>query len=144
MKKFSSSVLISFILFAVTTFGGFAQLRDSSNTAEISVWASKWSKVRGIVHYSDWMEFKAKTIDILPGFSPAPQSSFSRYGSNPDLKRKATGFFYVEKISNRWWIIDPEGYAGINAGVNGVRPGKSDRNINALQTGLHLKTLYLY
>ncbi len=32
-----------------------------------------------------------------------------RYGGYASGRRKATGFFRVEKISDRWWFVDPEG-----------------------------------
>ncbi|MFS4454976.1 beta-galactosidase [Maribacter sp. 2304DJ31-5] len=36
-------------------------------------------------------------------------------------KRKATGHFRVEKIDDKWWIIDPNGYLFWSHGVTGVR-----------------------
>ena len=33
----------------------------------------------------------------------------------------ATGFFRVEKIRDRWWLITPEGHPFYSAGVNGIR-----------------------
>jgi hypothetical protein len=132
MRKSISAFLVVCILLTASSFSVLAQTTDTGNDSGISVWASKWSKVKGVVHYSDWMEFKGKTTDILPGFNPVAEDNLTKYGSNPDIRRKATGFFYTEKIGDRWWIVDPEGFAGINAGVNGVRPGKSERNITAL------------
>jgi hypothetical protein len=44
----------------------------------------------------------------------------SRYGGFAGPKRKATGFFRVEKIDGRWWFIDPEGCRFWSAGVNGA------------------------
>ena len=43
-----------------------------------------------------------------------------RYGGFPDSKRKATGYFRVEKIDDRWWLVDPEGCRFWSAGVNGA------------------------
>src|SRR4029079_10518676 len=44
----------------------------------------------------------------------------SRYGGFAGPKRKATGFFRVEKLDGRWWFIDPEGARFWSTGVNGA------------------------
>jgi hypothetical protein len=44
----------------------------------------------------------------------------SRYGGFAGPRRKATGFFRVEKIDGRWWFIDPEGARFWSTGVNGA------------------------
>jgi hypothetical protein len=43
-----------------------------------------------------------------------------RYGGFTPGKRKATGFFRVEKIGERWWFVDPEGCRFYSTGVNGA------------------------
>ncbi|HEU4781225.1 MAG TPA: hypothetical protein VFS58_15190, partial [Steroidobacteraceae bacterium] len=43
-----------------------------------------------------------------------------RYGGYAAGRRKATGFFRVEKINDRWWFIDPEGCRFYSTGVNGA------------------------
>jgi hypothetical protein len=48
----------------------------------------------------------------------APQGC--RYGGYPSGKRKATGFFRVEKLGERWWFIDPEGCRFYSTAVNGA------------------------
>jgi hypothetical protein len=44
------------------------------------------------------------------GFAPAKN----------ERRRKATGFFRVEEIDGRWWLIDPQGCRFWSAGVNGA------------------------
>lgn len=44
------------------------------------------------------------------GFAPAKN----------EPRRKATGFFRVEEIEGRWWLIDPQGCRFWSAGVNGA------------------------
>jgi len=44
----------------------------------------------------------------------------SRYGGFAGPRRKATGFFRVERIDGRWWFIDPEGCRFWSLGVNGA------------------------
>ncbi|HEV7609389.1 MAG TPA: hypothetical protein VGO61_18765 [Steroidobacteraceae bacterium] len=43
-----------------------------------------------------------------------------RYGGFATNRRKATGFFRVEKVNDRWWLVDPEGCRFFSAGVNGA------------------------
>jgi hypothetical protein len=43
-----------------------------------------------------------------------------RYGGYATGRRRATGFFRVEKINDRWWLIDPEGCRFYSTGVNGA------------------------
>jgi hypothetical protein len=94
--------------------------------------ARVWSKVDGVVHYSGWKKYTTRTLDDLPGLTLIERPAMTKYGSHFTVREKATGFFYVKKIRDRWWIIDPEGYAGIHAAVNGVRPGPSVRNEKAM------------
>ncbi len=46
----------------------------------------------------------------------------SKYGGFMDKKLKATGFFRVEKIADRWWFVDPEGYLFFSTGSTGINP----------------------
>ncbi len=43
-----------------------------------------------------------------------------RYGGFEGERRRASGFFRVEKIDNRWWFVDPAGCRFWSAGVNGA------------------------
>jgi hypothetical protein len=43
-----------------------------------------------------------------------------RYGGFETGRRKASGYFRVEQIGERWWFIDPEGCRFYSAGVNGA------------------------
>ncbi|MBM3493772.1 MAG: hypothetical protein FJX72_05540 [Armatimonadetes bacterium] len=36
------------------------------------------------------------------------------------IRRKATGFFRVEKVGERWWVVDPRGYAFYVVGTDHV------------------------
>jgi len=44
----------------------------------------------------------------------------SQYGGITSKKYKATGFFRTDKIDDRWWFIDPEGYPFLSIGVDCV------------------------
>ena len=46
----------------------------------------------------------------------------SRYGGYKDgPKLKATGFFRVQKVEDKWWMVDPEGYLFFSHGPANVR-----------------------
>jgi hypothetical protein len=45
------------------------------------------------------------------------ESGYSKYGGYLKTQHKATGFFRVEKIDNRWWFIDPEGHQFFSNGI---------------------------
>jgi len=104
------------------------------NQGTLTVDAKKWSKNNGKVSYSEWTKYKAITVDLLPGFKPAQEAKFSRYGGDAEHRVKATGYFYTTKIENKSWIVDPDGYVCWHIGVSGVRPGNSERNEKALNT----------
>jgi len=79
-----------------------------------------------------WDTYTAKTIDRLPGFEYTDDPKTGTYGGYTSTKYNATGFFRVEKLGDRWWIIDPEGYPFIHKGVAVYKPGSSDNQKAAL------------
>lgn len=101
-------------------------------TGNVKVEAKQWSKVDGVVHYTDWKPFYAMSIADLKGYNVVSDIPQTLYGSDPDKKFKATGFFHTTRVEGRWWIVDPEGHAACNVAVNGVRPGTSARNEKSL------------
>jgi hypothetical protein len=74
-------------------------------------WPGKARSYPELIH--EW----AKEDRMLVPKSTVPAC---RYGGYAAGRRKATGFFRVEKISNRWWFIDPEGCRFYSTGVNGA------------------------
>jgi len=46
----------------------------------------------------------------------------SPYGGFANTQARATGFFRVEKVDGRWWLISPDGHLFYSAGVNVVSP----------------------
>ncbi|WP_276380927.1 hypothetical protein [Flavobacterium sp. H4147] len=72
-----------------------------------------------------WVAYDAKTIDKLPGFKTKKSEPTSIYGGFKVWKKEATGFFRTEKVDNRWWIIDPEGYPFIYKGIAVFNAGHS-------------------
>ena len=64
------------------------------------------------------------TANLAGELASAGKSSFpsdwSKYGGWKKLRFKPSGFFRVEKTPERWWLVDPEGFAFFSAGVDGV------------------------
>ncbi len=66
-----------------------------------------------------WGTQRAQLVSLIPGYNSVTDGSddFTRYGTYKYLRTDSTGFFYAKKIDGRWWMIDPDGYAGINMAV---------------------------
>lgn len=74
-----------------------------------------------------WANYEAQTVASLPGFKQRSEPAVSQYGGWKTWKTNATGFFRTEKVKDRWWIIDPEGYPYIHKAVVALNPGKSEK-----------------
>ena len=82
----------------------------------------------------EWKSYEAKTVDRLPGFNcrkSDPRQSV--YGGWMVDRQEATGFFRTQKIGDRWWLIDPEGWPYIHKAVAVFTTGGSDRQKKALE-----------
>ena len=67
--------------------------------------------------------FKARqtrTLDAFPSLAKVPPVELTRYGGLAAERQKATGHFRVEKLGDRWWMIDPEGGRFVFKGVCGL------------------------
>ncbi len=49
--------------------------------------------------------------------------NYAKFGGYKQQQVKATGFFRTERIGDRWWFVDPEGYLFLSVGVDCVSPG---------------------
>ena len=73
-----------------------------------------------------WREYPTRTLEHLTGFRPADRPiPLSAYGGRADRKQKAIGFFRVQNVHGRWWLVDPEGCLFLHVGVVSVRPNLS-------------------
>lgn len=65
----------------------------------------------------EWFEFDAHLVE----HALAPDTNLSKYGGwKEKSRRKATGYFRVEKVGDRWWAVDPDGYLFLHKAVNSV------------------------
>ncbi len=74
---------------------------------------------------SIWITYQAKTVDNLSDFTKNSDPEYSSFGGWKIWKKEATGFYRTEKVNDRWWIIDPEGYPFIHRAVVAFTPSKS-------------------
>ncbi len=67
-------------------------------------------------YYGGWGTNRTKLVSKIPGFTSKTDGSddYTRYGTYKYLRTDSTGYFYAKKIDGRWWMVDPDGYAGIN------------------------------
>jgi len=76
--------------------------------------------------HADWPDKARSATDLVRDWSAEQRMLVPRtvqpcrFGGFADGKRKYTGFFRVEKIGDRWWLVDPEGCRFWSAGVNGA------------------------
>lgn len=83
----------------------------------------------GTRSYKDYKPFKTRSLNHLADFEKGKKQNLNKYGGNLEKPiHKATGFYRVEKIKNRWWGIDPMGCPYFNIALNSVNIGKSERN----------------
>lgn len=50
---------------------------------------------------------------------------WSRYGGWKKKRFRATGFFRTHNDGTRWWLVDPQGYAFLSAGIDCIRSNTS-------------------
>ncbi|MFO7958121.1 MAG: hypothetical protein R6X33_13615 [Candidatus Brocadiia bacterium] len=94
--------------------------------------------VRAFIKCGDSFEVEAedhptRLVRDLDGFDAGQTPDLSRYGGWKSEPLEATGYFRTEKIDDRWWLVDPQGYRFLHIAVNGVNPGNSDRMQAALK-----------
>jgi len=51
--------------------------------------------------------------------------NYSKYGGWKNKKFEATGFFRTHHDGNRWWMVDPDGYAFVSVGIDCIRASAS-------------------
>lgn len=84
---------------------------------------------------SAYSAYQTRTLCQLPDFyENAPNIRTNIYGSRIDKKTTATGFYRVEQIDGRWWVVDPDGYLSICRAVNAVSQGTGTTSKNTFTT----------
>ena len=77
----------------------------------------------------------AETGDLHANPGPADFNVYGGWANGPQLT--ATGYFRVEKIGNRWWLVDPAGRLFFSHGITGVSdPDRLGGAAAAVKTGI--------
>lgn len=123
MKKLFIPLICIYILPGASVWAQQSGNYQSENVAS----KTRSRDASGSPVFSDWKSFETRLVANIKDFKPVP-TKLNKYGSSKDIRSDKTGFFRTEKINGRWWVIDPEGCAGINIAVNTVSTGNSERN----------------
>jgi len=67
-----------------------------------------------------WVATPVETVADVPGFTPVAEVELSRYGGWLAKRFEAAGFFRTHHDGQRWWLVDPDGYAFLTVGVCSV------------------------
>ncbi|QDU89564.1 hypothetical protein Pla175_29560 [Pirellulimonas nuda] len=59
-----------------------------------------------------------EAFDLAANPSPGDLNQYGGWLAGPQLD--ATGFFRVEKVADKWWLVDPEGRLFFSNGITGV------------------------
>ena len=62
---------------------------------------------------------KAEEKDLAANPAPTDRNKYGGWTAGPKLK--ATGFFRVQKLKNKWWLVDPQGRLFWSHGIDCVR-----------------------
>ncbi len=81
-----------------------------------------------------WTPRATTTMQHLSGFRPGQSGiETSQYGGRKDRRVEASGFFHIDKLEDRWWLVDPEGYLWYSVGCCSVRSNQTARGETALK-----------
>jgi len=84
--------------------------------------------------YNDYKPFKTRTVENLAAYhAPKKLPVLNKYGGDTNFQEKATGFFHVKKINDRWWGIDPLGNRYVNVALNSITSEGSEGTQKALK-----------
>ncbi len=126
-NKFKHSLLpvALLLIFVFTVVRMVAQ--DKSGSSTMSIRAQ-------VKPDKPWIEYPTRILKNLPLFDtilvdPSP----CRYGGVPQVKAKATGYFSIQKVDDRWWFIDPDGCRFYTKAVVSVSIGKSKTAESAMK-----------
>jgi len=81
-------------------------------------------------------EIKAKDrptrlVEDVLGFRPSNEAAaLGRFGGLAGKTLKASGFFRVERVGPRWWMIDPEGHPYFNIAATSVSVAQTSNTLS--------------
>lgn len=69
-----------------------------------------------------WKARETRTLRAYEDLQPLSVDQLTRFGGLREDSQTGTGFFRVEKIGKRWWMIDPDGGRFLFVGVCSLKP----------------------
>ena len=117
------------------TLAAHAQTPTDSTEYSLRVAAKKTinnSQTNGKAGFSEYQNYPTRTLAQLKNFRLGAVK-LSKYGGRLDQRTTATGFFYVKKLDERWWAIDPDGYYYLHNALNDLQPNHAARGQQALR-----------
>ncbi len=83
----------------------------------------QWKKKEwpGKTHSEDEMIERVKKMESEITNATFPEG-WSRFGGDQSKKLAGKGFFRVKKEGEKWWFVDPDGYAFLSTGVDVMNP----------------------
>jgi hypothetical protein len=127
-----------FFIVIIASLFGCKLSKENSATDPIQTYILVDAKVKvyhddGTRSYEDYKPFKTRTVELLAGYKrPNRLPLLNKYGGLLEGKSDATGFYYVKKIGDRWWGIDPSGSRYMNLAINSITVGKTEDSRKAL------------
>ncbi|MFM7243623.1 MAG: prolyl oligopeptidase family serine peptidase [Planctomycetaceae bacterium] len=78
--------------------------------------------------------FESRPTTVLADLPAIPRdSSLDRFGGLTTRTAAATGFFRVERVDGRWWLVDPAGGLFLSRGVNSITTVRTAGGREALE-----------
>ncbi len=107
---------------------GSAFLTDAATTDQFKQWAlGDWPrKIKSPEQLAQELVDEEKNLTPT-GFN------YGKFGGYADTQAKATGFFRVEQVDGKWWMVDPEGHYFICQSLNGIPGAGGARGAAAVQ-----------
>lgn len=94
---------------------------------------AKFRRWRAETPFGSYRPRKTRVVSLLPNYAPAEDQSLCEHGGRPDITLQATGFFRVERVDGRWWLVDPHGHPFFATSLNSIRSGqRKDRNATSV------------
>lgn len=93
---------------------------DKKIIDELGQWIQKdWNdKIKGAEKMTHYLRTEASKSDIS-----RDKKKYSKYGGTKQKQFEATGFFRTQHDGERWWLVDPEGFAFYSMGIDIIGPG---------------------
>ena len=107
---------------------------NSSAQDPTEIQARRMLYPNGHAEFDSWKAYPVRTLQQLnlPA-NDKPDRDEDMYGGRTDRKATTTGYFHVQKIDGRWWMIDPLGHLYLHNAIVDLHPGQSERNQAALK-----------